>query len=53
MIERLNETNTISDDQVAPRELRAGWERPEVRKLNVGEAEFSVAGSADVSTVFS
>ena len=41
MTERLNETNASSHDQVAPREKRAEWERPQLRKLDMGKAEVS------------
>jgi hypothetical protein len=32
---------------------RAPWQRPQWRKLDAGEAAVNVAGSADVSTIFS
>ena len=41
MTERLNETKVIAPNQVAPREKRAEWERPQLRKLDMGKAEVS------------
>jgi hypothetical protein len=32
---------------------RVPWRRPQWRKLDAGEAAVNVAGSADVSTIFS
>ena len=40
------------DGQSAAKE-RALWQRPQWRKLDAAEAQFSVAGSSDLSETFS
>ncbi len=42
----------VHEGQSAAKE-RAPWQRPQWRKLDAVEAEFEVAGSSDVSTIFS
>jgi len=53
MTERLNETKVIAPNQVAPREKRAEWERPQLRKLDMGKAEAHGGGTFDGTIGFS